>query len=285
MLIKILRWVSDHLAQIIGPEKICLRVKNIMISEKVKIRIYRPNKDEHLPVLIFYHGGGWIIGSIKSYDRILRYLSYFSKSLIVAVEYRKAPEHKYPTAVNDACAGCSWVLDNIERLGGDITRIGLIGDSAGGNIAIQVAKKIKFKFNYMILIYPVVNITIDSLAKLKSEKSLLMKISYLILDYCLKQYLPSKEQIELISSAKYYTPRMFILKAGTDILSPMISDYVSSAQKKGVQVCFKSYNKTLHGFLKFSGISEKGRTALDDIATFIRDVNDSKISYNHDSTF
>jgi acetyl esterase len=273
MLIKFFRWLFDYSGSFIGPKKIILHVEEIHDSEGTKLKIYRPNKDQSLPVLIFYHGGGWVIGSIKAYDRILRYLSYTSKCLIIAVEYKKAPEYKFPTAIEDSCKACSWIINNIKKLGGDIKRIGLMGDSAGGNIVTHVTANIKFKFSYTILVYPVTDVIKYTMTKSILKKQWLTKYSYLALEYCLKQYLPTKEQAILISSPKQYVKEMFLLMAEVDILVPTISKYASEMQKIGVKVKLKCYEKVLHGFLNFSRILPQGKEALDDISSFIKDIN------------
>jgi len=273
MLIKFFRWLFDYSSSFIGPKKIILHVEEIHDLEGTKLKIYKPNKDQSLPVLIFYHGGGWIIGSIRAYDRILRHLSYVSKCLIIAVEYKKAPEYKFPTAIEDSCKACSWIIDNIKKLGGDIKRIGLMGDSAGGNIVTHITANIKFKFNYTILIYPVTDVIKCITTKSKLKNQWLEKCSYLVLEYCLKQYLPMKEQASLISSPKQYVKEMFLLMAEADILVPTISKYASEMQEIGVKVKLKCYKKTLHGFLNFSGILPQGKEALDDISNFIKDAN------------
>lgn len=139
---KILRFFFDYSASIIGPKSERLEsVQDIYITDDFKLRIYKPSLESSnnpRPTLVYFHGGGWTIGSLKAYDRVLRYLCYHTGYMVIGVEYRKAPEYKFPIAANDALFAYQWVIDNITELGGDINKITIGGDSAGGNLTCVV---------------------------------------------------------------------------------------------------------------------------------------------------
>ncbi|MFM8627765.1 MAG: alpha/beta hydrolase, partial [Candidatus Nanopelagicus sp.] len=102
-------------------------------TSKLSIRIYRPSNQQNLPVLLFFHGGGWVLNFLDIYEPALRKLSNLGNFVIVALEYQKAPEHPYPAAFNDCYATLEWLIDNAKQLDIDLTSVGVGGDSAGGN--------------------------------------------------------------------------------------------------------------------------------------------------------
>ena len=108
----------------------------------IPMRLYRGNgagKDQLQPALIYFHGGGWVIGDLESHDQVCRALANAARCIVVAVDYRLAPEHKFPAAVDDAIAATRWIAGNGKRLGIDASRLAVGGDSAGGNLAAVVA--------------------------------------------------------------------------------------------------------------------------------------------------
>ena len=107
----------------------------------IPLRLYRgqgAGKDQLQPALIYFHGGGWVIGDLESHDQVCRALANAARCIVVAVDYRLAPEHKFPAAVDDAIAATRWIAGNGKRLGIDASRLAVGGDSAGGNLAAVV---------------------------------------------------------------------------------------------------------------------------------------------------
>ncbi|MBW1683158.1 MAG: alpha/beta hydrolase, partial [Deltaproteobacteria bacterium] len=101
--------------------------------------MYRPGPQEILPVVVYFHGGGWVICNIDTHDSLCRFLAHETETLVISVGYRLAPEHKYPAALEDAYAAIRWVHESGKRVGADPGRIAVAGDSAGGNLAAAVS--------------------------------------------------------------------------------------------------------------------------------------------------
>jgi acetyl esterase len=140
----------------------------------IPVRIYRPSGAETLPVVMWLHGGGWVIGSLDSHDQLCRLLCDESGAIVVSVEYRLAPEAKFPAAVDDAVAAWTWVNAHAHDLGGDPARVAVGGDSAGGNLAAVVslvARDEKLaRPRLQLLVYPVTDYEFDSPSMIDNAK-------------------------------------------------------------------------------------------------------------------
>ena len=132
----------------------------------IPIRVYRPTPDEGLPIVVFFHGGGWVLGSIETHDGVARQLALGAGAIVVSVDYRLAPEHKFPAATDDALAAAQWVHEHASELGGDPTRIAVAGDSAGGNLAAVTSLRARDEGGpplvFQLLVYPVTDSRMDT---------------------------------------------------------------------------------------------------------------------------
>ena len=127
---------------------------------EIPIRIYTPEGDGPFPVVVYFHGGGWTIGSIESHDPVTRRMAFEAKAVVVSVEYRLAPEHKFPAAAEDSLAAFEWVAKNAASINGDPARLAVAGDSAGGNLAAVAAIYARdegIPLALQVLIYPSVD--------------------------------------------------------------------------------------------------------------------------------
>lgn len=130
-------------------------------------RVYSPeNASGPLPVVIYFHGGGFVIADINTYDSTPRAIAKMANAVVIAIEYRHAPENKFPAAHDDAFAGYKWALDNAKNFGGDPSRVALLGESAGGNLAINVAIAARDQNAqaplYVVAIYPMAGTNLDT---------------------------------------------------------------------------------------------------------------------------
>ena len=137
-------------------------------ASNVAVRMYRPfrSDDKPLPVVVYYHGGGWVVGGLNTHDHLCRHLAAASQAVVIAVDYRLAPEHKFPAAFDDAVAAVRWVAASAHELDIDPDRIALAGDSAGGNLAAATTLALRDEgwplLKLQLLFYPAVDFTADN---------------------------------------------------------------------------------------------------------------------------
>ncbi|MBT8221500.1 MAG: alpha/beta hydrolase, partial [Bacteroidia bacterium] len=132
-------------------------------KHQIKVRIYKPSNKPGLPVIVYFHGGGFVVYNLESHDRVCRRIAKTTESIVVSVDYRLAPEFKFPVAAEDCYDSLSWTFANVDSFGGDLSNISVAGDSAGGNLATVVCLMSKEysgpEIRSQILIYPTVDAT------------------------------------------------------------------------------------------------------------------------------
>ena len=142
-----------------APEPVA-RVRDAVIpgpAGDVAVRCYAPTEDDDLPVVAFFHGGGWVLSGLDGHDSLARRLALRSGALVVSVDYRLAPEHPFPAPHDDCWAATAWLAEHADRLGGDGARLAVAGDSAGGNLAAGVALRARdegLPLAFQLLVYP-----------------------------------------------------------------------------------------------------------------------------------
>jgi acetyl esterase len=130
------------------------------VAETVPVRVYRPAADGPVPTIVFFHGGGFVIGDLDTHDSVCRLLCRDLSAVVVSVDYRLAPEHRFPAAVDDCVAALNWVAEHLEEYGGDPGRLAVAGDSAGGNLAAVCAQQAHadgLSLAAQVLVYPAVD--------------------------------------------------------------------------------------------------------------------------------
>ena len=251
------------------------------VEGKIPIRIYTPHgpaPGESLPILVFYHGGGFVIGSLDSYDNLCRAIANRTDCIVVSVDYRLAPEHKFPAAVDDALEAYQWVIDHAGELDGDAGRMAIGGDSAGGNITAVTAIGIRDE-GYMapllqILIYPVAGGAPETPSHYEFAEGLLLTRASILWFY--DQYLDRPEDATdprfapLLADDLSDLPPALVIVAGHDPLRDEGIAYAERLGQAGVEAELVNYEGMVHGFLSLADAVDQGKLAIDRVATALR---------------
>lgn len=243
------------------------------------IRIYRPYvSDDPLPILIYFFGGGWTLGSINTSDAICRHLANASGCLTIAVGYRLAPENKYPAALHDCFAGLRWAAERAASLGADASRIAVGGDSAGGNLAAAVTLMARDAGGPAILsqllVYPNTDYFADTPSRRENTNPFLFNNRSVHWYY--SNYLTSPEDGEnplvspLRASCHAGLPQALVITAEHDPLRDEGEQYAQRLRDSGVRVELLRYAGVAHGFFAMAGVLEAGAHALRQAATYLR---------------
>jgi acetyl esterase len=248
---------------------------------EVPIRVYRPySEGGSAPCLLFFHGGGWSLGDLDSHDHMCRHFAHGAQATVIAVDYRLAPEHKFPAAVDDSVAAVRWVFENARQLDIDANRIAVGGDSAGGNLAAAASIALRDTngppLTLQLLIYPAVNFTADN-ESLRDNGS-----GYILTRDALEMfadlYLPNSEARSdpraspQLRNNHANLPRAFVQTAEFDPLRDEGRTYAETLMAAGCAVEYKCYPGVVHGFARMGRRVDLALTALDDACGVLREA-------------
>ena len=246
----------------------------------VPVRIYSPTGTGPFGALVYFHGGGWVIGNIETHDATCRQLTAGAGCVTISVDYRLAPEHKFPASPDDCYAAAKWVSENAHSINVDSNRIAVGGDSAGGNLAAAVALMARErggpKLAFQLLIYPATDCADDTPSQREfAQVSRDYILSRADMEWFWGHYLAPndrKNPIACPALAKSFAglPPAFIITAEVDPLRDEGETYAEELRKAGVNARLKRYNGVCHGFFGMASMIDKGRQAVDDSCAELR---------------
>jgi acetyl esterase/lipase len=275
------RRVFDAECAALGPGEDVASVVDVAIEVaggvRVPARVYRPLPGT-LPVVVYFHGGGWVLGSIDSHDVACRALANASGAVVVSVGYRRGPEHRFPTAVEDAYAATRWVVDRASSLDVDASRLAVAGDSAGGNLATAVALLARDRgapsIAFQLLVYPVTTTDLAAGFDIAYEGVFLYRDE---MQWHQDNYLasPRDRHDPLVSPLDAADlrglPPALVITAGCDPLHAQGELYARALADAGVAVEHVEYPGMVHGFFQLPGVLDDGRAAVERAGAALRE--------------
>jgi len=246
---------------------------------RIPIRIYKPNDTHNLPLVAFYHGGGWVLGDIESHDRLCRLLANAADCIVVSVDYRLAPEHKFPAAPEDCYAALQWIVEHGAALGGDPSRVAVGGESAGGNLSAAVALMARDRqgphLRYQLLLYPVTDLTAletQSYNEFATGHGLEKASMAWFIEHYLAEPTAAKDPYASPLHAPDLSglPPAAVMTAGFDVLRDEGNAYAARLKAAGVPTTHKCYDGFIHGFYVMAGTIVAARTAIEEASALLR---------------
>ena len=249
------------------------KTKNQMIPGQggdLPIRIYTPQGPGPFPVIVYFHGGGWVIATIDTYDSSARALAKTAGAIVVSVEYRKAPEHKFPAAHEDAYAAYRWVLRNADSFGGDPSMVAVAGESAGGNLAAAVCLMARARGEllpvHQALIYPVAGYDFNtpSYRENSHAKPLDKPMMAWFFEKYLREPADGKHQwIDLVNARNLSgLPPATIITAEIDPLRSEGKRYAERLLEAGVPVSYRNFKGVTHEFFGMVAVVDDAKKAV-----------------------
>jgi acetyl esterase len=230
------------------------------------VHIYTPEGKGPFPVMVYYHGGGFVIADTGVYDASPRALAKMANAIIVAVDYRRAPEHPFPAAPNDAFAAYQWTLEHAREFNGDPTRVAVGGESAGGNLATVVSMMARDKQAalpvHQLLVYPVVNDDLNTPSYQRNANA--KPLSKAMMAWFFKHYQgdpKSPYALPMKAASLKGLPAATIIAAEIDPLLSEGKAYADKLKKDGVAVSYKEYRGVTHEFFGMGAVVPKAKEA------------------------
>ena len=243
----------------------------------IPVRIYRPDAPGPLPVVVFFHGGGWVIGGIDTHDPLCHQLALGVPAIVVSVDYRLAPEDPFPAAVEDCVAATTWVAENADELGADAGRLAVAGDSAGGNLSAVVALKARDAGGppvaFQLLIYPATDHTRSHPSHQENGQGYMLTSE--MMEWFCGHYLGDgdlrhPDASPLFAEDLSGLPPALVMTAEFDPLRDEGEAYAAKLREAGVDARAVRYDGMIHGFIQMDQLVPGARQAIADAVAALR---------------
>lgn len=245
-------------------------------DEKLRARLYTPEAaGPSGPGLIFFHGGAFVVGDLDSHDMICRRLAHAANMRVLSVAYRLSPKHRFPCAVDDVIAATRWMVRHGAEIGMEAARLGIGGDSAGGNLAAVVTQQTKgeFRLGAQLLIYPSTQWVEMTPSQLRLREGYML--TQAVQDYFKDKYLRTREDgfdvraSPLLADDLSGLPPAYIITGGYDPLRDEGKAYADKLAAHGVAVVYREYADQPHGFFSLTAISRVAKQAIEDAGAWL----------------
>ena len=247
-------------------------------SGEIPVRIYRSDVAGPLPVLVYYHGGGWVLGGIATHEAFCCSIANAAECIVVSVAYRLAPEYKYPAAADDAYAATKWVFEHAWRFDGDPQRIAVGGDSSGGNLAAVVAlmarDRAAFRPVLQVLIYPITDFNLDRPSYRENADGYMLTREDMA--WFWQCYLARSEDgyqpyaSPLRAANLDGLPPALVITAQYDPLRDEGEAYAARLREASVPVVLTRYNGMIHGFIRRTARFDQARVAVNEMVSALK---------------
>ena len=245
----------------------------------IPLRLYRPAEGV-LPAFVFFHGGGWVVGDLDTHDVVCRQIARDAGVVVIAVDYRLAPEHPFPAASDDAWSATTWIAAHADELGIDAARMAVGGDSAGGGLAAVVALMARdsrtLRLAFQMLVYPVVDLRAESASYSKYAEGFLLTRA--AMKWYITQYAPTPQAVNDWHASPLLAPWVHGVAPALIItaeLDPLIDEgeaYARRLRGARVPVDYQVVPGMVHGFLTMGGKVDAANHSIDVIASALRRI-------------
>jgi acetyl esterase/lipase len=245
---------------------------------EIPLRIYRPSAPAPLPLLVYFHGGGWVLGGIKTHDGVCRELANGAGCVVVSVDYRLAPEHKFPAAAEDCYAATQWAAAHAAELGADAKRLAVGGDSAGGNLAAVVPQMARDRGGppiiFQLLVYPATDAAFDTPSYRDNAEGYLLTTGDMrwFWNHYLNGPADAANPVASPLRAERLTglPAALVITAEFDPLRDEGEQYAHKLEAAGVPARLTRYDGMIHGFFGMSNMMDKAKSAMREACANLR---------------
>lgn len=264
-----------------GPVEEVAEVRDVDVpgpAGSIRIRVYSPTMPLPLPILVYFHGGGWVVGSLNTHDGVCRSLANRTPCLVASVDYRLAPEHRFPAAVEDAWSATTWIAEHMQELGGDPARLAVGGDSAGGNLAAVVALRARRRMapnlSLQLLIYPVTDHDFETPSYMRNA------VGYLLTREAMRwywdNYVPDVSQRDNPDASPLRATDLsgvapaVVLTCEYDPLLDEGEAYARRLADAGVPTSCRRHEGLIHGVVRMPKITPRAWELINDSARALR---------------